>query len=112
MTAKKYPVGTKVMEAPTSAYELEELLEGVVIGVTEGFRVVRVTRNPSWYDPRNTLAFRVRELIQDTPEVREILAAFRKYNDRLREDYQRGEKSLKELDKDLRLAVRDIQGRE
>ena len=108
MTKKKYPVGTKVMEAPTSAYDLEELLEGVVIGETEGFRVVRVTRNPSWYDPHKTLAFRVRELIPDTPEVRERLDYFHKYNDRLRVDYERGEKALKELDKDLRLAVKHI----
>ena len=106
MTEKKYPVETKVMEAPTSAYDLEELLEGVVIGVTEGFRVVRVTRNPSWYDPHKTLAFRVRELIPDTPEVRALLSSFRSKNEKLRGIYEVCEESIRELDKDLRLAVK------
>lgn len=108
MTEKKYPVGTKVMEAPTGAYDLEELLEGVVIGVTEGFRVVRVTRNPRWYDPHKTLAFRVRELIPDTPDVRALLGSFRSKNEKLRAIYEECEKSIIELDKELRLAIKLI----
>lgn len=108
MTEKRYPVGTKVIEAPPGANDLEEVLEGVVIGVTEGFRVVRVTRNPSWYDPHKTLAFRVRELIPDTPEVRTLLGSFRSKNEKLQAIYEEWEKSAKELDKNLRLAIKLI----
>lgn len=111
MTKKKYPVGTKVMEAPRSAYDLEETLEGVVIGLTEGFRVVRVTRNPLWYDPHKTLAFRVRELIPDTIDSRMTLNSFRLNNNKLQAVSKECEKSTKELDKDLRLEIENIQRR-
>lgn len=112
MTKKKYPMGTKVMEAPWSTCDLEEPLVGEVIGVAAGFRVIRVITQPSYYDPHVTLAFRVKELMTITPMIRETLNAFLKYHNRLKEDYEAGEKAAKELGKELQLAVRNIQREE